>query len=288
MPTFSTAEPITATIEIVVGNVRIALSDRQDTVVDVHPSDSSHEPDVRAAQQTRVEYAAGRLLVKTAKQRGLGLFGKPGSVDVTVDLPTGSHLQGDASITAFHCVGRLGECRIKTSMGDIHLEHTGRLDLHTGSGAIVVTRVAGDADITTGSGQVRLGGIDGSAVIKNSNGDCWVGEITGNLRVKAANGDISVDRARGDVTATTANGDVRIGEVARGSASLKSGCGEIEFGVRSGTAAGLDLHTSFGRVHNSLDRTERPEPSEETVDILARTGYGDIVIRRSCPLDITP
>ncbi|MGH3659520.1 MAG: DUF4097 family beta strand repeat-containing protein [Micromonosporaceae bacterium] len=280
MPTFDTPEPISVEIDLVVGDARITASDRDDTVVEVRPSDPAHEPDVRAAEQTRVEYTAGRLLVKSPKQRGLGLFAKVGSIDVTIDLPTGSHLQGGASVAAFRCVGHLGECRVKTGTGDIQLDHTGAVDLHTGGGAVVVDRVVGPAKVSIGTGRVRLREIDGAAVIKNSNGDSWVGEITGDLRANAANGDISVDHTNTGVTASTANGDVRIGDVARGPASLKTACGEIEIAIHSGTAARLDVYTQFGRVHNHLDTAEGPEPSDETVEVHARTSYGDIVIRR--------
>ena len=114
MPTFDTPEPISAVLELVVGDVRITASDRDDTAVEIRPSDESHEPDVRAAEQTRVEYSAGRLLVKAPRQRSLSLFGKPGSIDVTIGLPSGSQVYGDASVAAFRCAGRLGECRVKT------------------------------------------------------------------------------------------------------------------------------------------------------------------------------
>ncbi len=281
MPTFDTPEPISVTIDLVVGDARITASDRDDTVVEIRPSDASHEPDVRAAEQTQVEYAAGALLVKAPKQRSLGLFGKAGSIDVTIGLPTGSQLQGDASVAAFRCAGRLGQCRVKTATGDIQLDHVGVLDLSTGAGAIIVDHVTGSAEVSTGSGRVRLREIDGTAVIKNSNGDSWIGEITGDLRVNAANGDISVDRAGAGVTASTSNGDVRVGEVARGSAVLKTSLGEIEIGIRAGTAARLEVSTQFGRVHNHLDTADSPEPSEETVEVRARTSYGDIVIRRA-------
>jgi DUF4097 and DUF4098 domain-containing protein YvlB len=281
MSTFDTPEPISAVIDLVVGDVSVTASDRDDTVVEVRPSDASHEPDVRAAEQTRVEYAAGRLLVKAPRQRGLGLFGKPGSIDVTIDLPAGSRVQGDTSVGAFRCTGRLGECRFKTSTGDVQLDHTGALDLNTGAGAVTVDRVVGHAEVSTGSGRVRLREIDGTAVVKNSNGDTWVGGVTGDLRASAANGNIAIDRAAAGVTANTANGDVRVGEVARGSASLKTACGEVEIGIRAGSAARLDAHTHFGRVHNRLDSVDAPQPSDETVEVRARTSYGDIVIRRS-------
>ena len=106
MPTFDTPEPVSAVLELVVGDVRITASDRDDTAVEIRPSDESHEPDVRAAEQTRVEYSAGRLLVKTPRQRSLSLFGKPGSIDVTIGLPSDSQVYGDASVAAFQSAGR--------------------------------------------------------------------------------------------------------------------------------------------------------------------------------------
>jgi len=279
--TFSTPEPISVTLEFGFGDARIIASDRDDTVVQVRPSDASHQPDMRAVEQTRVEYAAGRLLVKATKSRGLGLFAKPGSIDVTIDVPACSNLQGDAAVAAFRGVGQLGECRVKAGAGDIQFDETGTLDLNTGGGAIVVDRVLGRADVSSGSGQVRIRDIAGAAVIKLANGDCWVGTTTGALRVSAANGDISVDHAHADITAHTAGGDVRIGDVARGSASLKTACGEIEISIRSGSAARLDVHTSFGRVRNHMDRAESPDASDERIDVRARTGYGDILIHRA-------
>jgi len=269
MPTFDTPEPIAVTVELSVGDVRVAASDRTDTVVDVRPTDEHNEPDVQAARQTRVEYAAGRLLVKGPKQRGLGLFSKPGSVDVTIELPAGSQLEGDVGVAAFHCVGRLGACRVKTGAGDITMD-----------------RLAGPAEVTTGTGRVRLGQIDGSAVIKSSNGDCWVGEITGDLRLHTANGDISVGRVGAGVAASTANGTVRVGEVTRGVVSLKTSVGEIEIGIRAGTAARLDVSTKFGRVLNDLAAAEGPGASSETAEVHASTSYGDILIRRSSPQDL--
>jgi DUF4097 and DUF4098 domain-containing protein YvlB len=280
MPTFSTPEPITATIDISVGDIRIIAGDRTDTVVEVLPSNSAEEADVRAAEQTRVDFAAGQLSLKGPRTRALGLFGKVGSVDVTVELPAGSRLEAETSVAALRCSGRLGQCRITTSSGDVHLDDTGTLALTTGAGTVVVNQVTGDATVKTGSGKVRVSEIDGNAVIKNANGDNWVGEVRGALRVNTANGDISVDRVGADLIAATANGDVRIGELIRGAASVKTASGRIEFGIRTGTAARLDVHTAFGRVRNQLEPVPGPEGAEQTVTVRARTSYGDIIIRR--------
>jgi len=267
------------TIELGMGDARIIASDRTDTVVEVRPRDDSKASDIRAAEQTRVEYSSGRLLVKTPRQRAF--IGRGSPVDVTIELPTGSQVQGDSGMGDFGCEGHLGECRFKTGMGNIRLDHTGAVHLKTGMGNVDVDRALGDADVTTGSGEVRIGQIEGATVIKNSNGDTAVGEVTGDLRVKSANGRISVDRAHASVMAKTANGNIRIGEVVNGAIVLETAAGELEVGIREGTAAWLDLSSQYGRVRNSLDETDSPEQSEATVEIRARTSYGDIKIHRA-------
>jgi DUF4097 and DUF4098 domain-containing protein YvlB len=280
MPTFDTPEPISVTMDLVVGDAQITASDRADTVVEVRPSDGSKELDVKVADQTRVEFADGKLLVKTPKLH-TWFSSKVGSITVTIELPAGSDVRGDMALGEFRCAGRLGECRFKTASGGIHLGHTGALRLNTASGKITVDRAVGHAEVTTGSGEVRIREIDGAAVIKNSNGDTRVGEVTGDLRLNAANGDISVDRAHAAVIAKTANGNVRIGEVVRGSVVLETASGDLEVGIREGTAAWLDVSSVSGRVHNSLETSDGPEQSDETVKVRARAVSGDIVIRRS-------
>ncbi|WP_405101516.1 DUF4097 family beta strand repeat-containing protein [Micromonospora sp. NBC_01412] len=282
MPVFATPESISVTIEISVGNVRLIASDRTDTVVEVRPSDESDDSDVKAAQQTRVEYANGELTVRGPKNRPFDFSKKTRSVAVLVELPTGSAVHGDVSVGDFHSTGVLGDCRFKTSVGHFRLDRTGQLRLDTSGGHITVDTIAGDAEVATGTGRVQIGGIGGAAVIKNSNGNTDIGTVTGELRVRAANGDISVDRADAGVEAKTSNGTIRIGEVTRGSVTLHTAAGDLEVGVATGTAAWLDLKTGHGRVHNALeDIGQGPEKSEQTVEVRAHTSFGDITVRRS-------
>jgi hypothetical protein len=281
MPTFETLEPISVSIVIFVGDIRITASDRKDTVVAISPSDSSKESDVRAAEQTRVEYRDGRLLIRAPRSwKQYSPFGGRESIDVEIELPNGSRVEGEAAVSDFRCDGRLGECRFTTAVGNIRLDETGPLHLSTNAGSLTVERVAGRTEVT-GSGQVRIGEIDGSAVIKNLNGVTWVGEVKGDLRCNAANGDITIDRALGAVAAKTANGAIRIGEVVHGTVELGTAYGELEVGIRDGTAAMLDVRSQFGSVRNSLTASDGPQPSDETVELRARTSFGDIVIRRS-------
>ena len=179
MPTFDTPEPITATIDVTVGDVRISAGDGSATVVDVRPSDASNDEDVKVAERTRVEYASGQLLVKAPKLRSWSIRSAGGSIDVTIELPAGSQVHGAGQLTDFHCDGRLGDCRIKTGLGHIQLDEAGTLSLKSGIGDISVDRATGHAEVTAGSGDVRLRELDASAVVKNSNGDTWIGVAGG-------------------------------------------------------------------------------------------------------------
>jgi len=281
MPTFDTPEPISVTVELGVGDVRIVASDRTDTVVDVRPSDAAKQADVAAAEQTRVEYADGRLTIKPPKGwRQYTFRGGGESIDVHVAVPAGSHLHGTAGVAALRCEGRLGECHFKTGLGDIRIDQAGAVAIRTGMGDITVDRAGEDAELSTRSGTVQVGRVDGAAVIKNSNGDTRIGEVGGDLRVSAANGRIAVDLSHGSVVAKTANGDVRLGEVAAGAVVAQTAYGKIDVGIREGVAAWLDLGTDCGRVRNDLDAAGRPQAGDETVEVRARSAFGDITVRR--------
>ncbi|HKP98750.1 MAG TPA: hypothetical protein VJ735_00330, partial [Actinomycetes bacterium] len=85
MPSFDTPEPISVTVEFGVGDLQVVASDRTDTIVEVRPSDPAKKADVTAAEQTRVEYAGGRLLIKAPKNwRQYTPRGSGESVDVQV------------------------------------------------------------------------------------------------------------------------------------------------------------------------------------------------------------
>ncbi|MEV0690695.1 DUF4097 family beta strand repeat-containing protein [Streptomyces sp. NPDC050388] len=278
MPSFDTPEPISVTAHVDAGSIRFTAGDRPDTDVEVRPRDPKKELDVRTAAQTQVTYANGVLALRTPKSH---LFGRTGTVDVAVELPTGSHVDVTGSWVQVLGEDRLGEVRVKTSSGDVRLDATGPLKLTASHGSITVDRVEGMAEIATSSGSLRVGLLDGPAVLKNSHGTTTVGAATGELRVSGANGDIEIRRAEDSVTATTAHGTLRVGEVACGTVQLETSYGAIEVGVREGTAAWLDVSSESGQVRNTLTASATPEETEDTVKVRARTRYGNIDIRRA-------
>lgn len=281
MPTFDTPTPISVTVDLGFGNVVIAAGDRDTTVVEVVPSDVSNDEDRSAAEKTRVERTDDGLLVRAPKLRSWLTRSGGGSVDVTIALPAGSHVHGALGSADVSATGHLGNCRIKTGLGNLRLETAEAVHLRSGSGDITLALVTEWTDVLTGSGDVRLDELGAGAVVKNSNGDTWIGVTAGDLRVRAANGDIDVDRAHADVAATSANGNISVRDVTRGLVVLETQIGDLDVGIREGTAAWLDVSAKAGRVHNTLEATDGPDNADDTVKVRARTTMGQITIRRA-------
>jgi DUF4097 and DUF4098 domain-containing protein YvlB len=283
MTEFQTPAPISVTIDLAcVGDVRVTAGDSTTTTVDVRPRDSQRSADVRATEQVTVELTGGLLRITANRSwRAYSLWGNGGAVDITVELPAGSDLTADLAMGRLDVEGSLETCRIKTAMGNVRLDRTGSVQVRAGFGDIAVDAVTGNADLSTGSGTLRVTRVDGDAVVKNSNGDTRLGDVTGALQVKSANGDITVTRAHDSVNAKTAYGSVRVAEVERGSVALETAYGDVEIGIRNGTAAWLDASSKLGTVRSSLEPAGPPTESDQTVEVRARTSYGDILIHRS-------
>jgi hypothetical protein len=284
MPTFETNQPVVLSIEMSQGAVHVIAGDRTDTVVTVNPSDRGRPQDVEAAGKTVVDLANGTLSIRQRKPGGVAapLIGwkRSGSVDMTVELPERSALRADTGVADFRCDGRLGDVEVKTGAGDIRLDRTGALRVRLGAGHVAVEEAAGTAEIVA-AGDMTIGVVAGDADIKNLNGKTWIGRVGGTVRVRSANGDVVIDDAGSDVTVKTANGHITLGQVARGSVTIETASGGLEVGVKEGTAAWIDAVTKFGRVRNTLTSAAGPEPSAETVEVSARTHFGDVLITRS-------
>jgi DUF4097 and DUF4098 domain-containing protein YvlB len=292
LSTFDTSVPIAVVLDLYVAEVRLAASDRTDTTVEIRPGDPGKPADVKAAENTRVEYDEATRTLSVVSRKPLNRFvnfssKRPESVAVLIELPTDSDVRGEAAIGDFDAEGALGTVVLKTDLGAIRLAETGPLNLRNGVGEITVENVNGDARIHTSSGDIRLGAVDGTADVDNSNGRVQIGLVTGTAGVKASNGSVSVERALSDISASSSNGEVRIGEVARGKVSATSKNGSVEVGVRDGSAAFLELSTGVGRVYNELATADAPEADEpvDKVEIHADTKLGDITIRRTPRLD---
>jgi DUF4097 and DUF4098 domain-containing protein YvlB len=263
MPTFETPRPIDLAINLQVGRIDVIASERSNAVVTVTPS-GSRPGDRRGVDETKIAFDNGRLSVIGPKPRVSWIGPNSGdSVDIAVELPTGSRLSAEVVVGNIHTRGRLGATRLKNSTGSVDLE------------------AVGDAEITAAYGQIKIGSITGDAVVKSSYGGVRIGKSSGDLEAKLSYGDLTVASVLGSVTATTAYGAVTLSEVSSGSVQVDSGYGEVSIGIRAGVAAWLDLSSKEGRVRNGLETEAAPDASEQTVSVRARTGNGDITIQRA-------
>ena len=289
---FNTPSPITVALSLYVADVRFTASDRTDTIVEVRPSNPNKAADIKAAENTRLEYddATRTLSIISRKPRSRFVnfsSKRPESINVVIQLPTDSDVRGEAEVGDFQSDGALGTVALKTDLGVVRLAETGPLNLRGGVGEITVEAVGGSAVVHSASNDIRIGAVDGTADISADNGKVRVGLVTGPAEIKVANGSVSVDRALSDITAGSSNGEVRIGEVVRGKVSATSKNGGVEVGIREGSAAWLELKTGVGRVYNELATAEAPGADEpvDKVEVHASTKLGDVTIRRAPRLD---
>ena len=258
MPTYNTPTPIDLAINLQVGAIEVFASDRTDTVVTVSPTNPAKAVDRRGAEETTVDFDGQRVTI-TGPQPRLSWIGPTESVDVKVELPTGSRLTAEIAVGGVRTVGRLGATRIKSSMGRVDLDTTGDLWLRASHGNATVGTAEGGIEITADHGQIRIGTVTGDAILKASHGTILVGESGGDLDAKLSYGDLEITKALASVAAKTAYGSIQLREVSSGSIQVESGFGQVTIGVRPGVPAWLDLSSKDGHVRNELDGDRAPD-----------------------------
>ena len=215
MQKFDTPAPISAVLDIPAGRVQFIAADRADTTVEIRPADASKGRDVKAAEQTKVEYGDGVLRIEVPAKNQY--FGSTGSIEVTVQLPAGSRVEAKAASAEFRTVGRLGDVTFEGAYGQMKLDE---------AGSACITAVAGDVS---------------------------VGRLTGAAEISTTKGDISVaEAAGGTVVLRTEAGSISVGAAAGVSAALDASTayGRISNGLKNDGAAELDIHatTSYGDI----------------------------------------
>ncbi|KOX21090.1 MULTISPECIES: DUF4097 family beta strand repeat-containing protein [unclassified Streptomyces] len=178
MQTFATPAPISTVLDIPAGRIQIIAADRTDTVVEVLPANAAKSRDVKAAEQTGVAYADGVLRIEVpAKNRN---FGPSGSVEVTVRVPTGSHVEAKAAATEFRAVGRLGDVVFDGAYRQIKIDEAAGVRLTATDGDVEVGRLNGPAEISTQRGDIRIvEAVRGKVVLRTQDGDISVGAAAG-------------------------------------------------------------------------------------------------------------
>ncbi|MFJ9811478.1 DUF4097 family beta strand repeat-containing protein [Streptomyces sp. NPDC101158] len=216
MQKFATAAPVTAVVEIPAGRIRFVATDRSDATVEVLPADSSKSRDTKAAEQVEVDFTDGVLRVATPAADSR-ILGDRGSVEVTVQLPAGSRVEGKAAAAELRGEGRLGDVVFEGAYRRIRLDETASLRLTATDGDVEVGRLGGPAEISTQRGAVRIAeAVRGTVALSTQSGDIHIGAARGvsaTLDAGTAFGRVSnALRNEGnpelDIRATTSNGDI--------------------------------------------------------------------------------
>lgn len=177
MPNFPAAGPVRLVIKAAVANLAVRTGDVTEAAVEVRPSDPGRKRDVTEAAETVVSGHDGEVTVLGPETSGMR---KPGSIDIAVTLPAGSHVHGTVSMGRLRAEGRLGSAILATEVGEIAVAEAATVDLRATTGHIAVGRVAGDATIVTVTGDVRLGEITaGEVSIEATQGNVTVGVAEG-------------------------------------------------------------------------------------------------------------
>ncbi|ALO99581.1 hypothetical protein SHL15_8642 [Streptomyces hygroscopicus subsp. limoneus] len=216
MQKFDTAAPVTAVVDIPAGRVQFIASDRADTTVEIRPADPAKGRDAKAAEQTTVTYADGVLRI-TAPAGGNQLFGPSGSLEVTVQLPAGSGVEGKAAGAEFRGVGRLGDVAFDGAYRRIKVDEAASVRLTALDGDVEVGRLNGSADISTARGDIRINeAAHGTLVLRTQSGDISVTAADGvsaTLDAETGRGRVhnalrNDGTAALDIRATTSHGDI--------------------------------------------------------------------------------
>ncbi|MGW2045044.1 DUF4097 family beta strand repeat-containing protein [Streptomyces sp. NPDC001858] len=217
MQKFDTPAAVSTVLDIPAGRIQFIAADRADTTVEVRPANASKSRDVKAAEQISVGYADGVLRIEApaAKNR---ILGSSGSVEVTVQLPTGSRVEAKAGSAEFRGVGRLGDVVFEGAYGP---QDAVKLDE---AASVRLIALAGD---------ISVGRLNGPAEISTQKGDLRVAEALG-----------------GTLTLSTQHGDISVGAAHGVSASLDAGTGfgRIQNTLKNadGADAGLTVHATTG------------------------------------------
>jgi hypothetical protein len=220
MRTFDTPAKTSVVLDIPAGRVRLVASDRAVTTVEVLPADATRSRDVKAAERTEVAFDGGTLRIAAAEAGNRLLGHDSGSVEVTVQLPTGSRVEAKASDVDLRGVGLLGDLVLEADRGTVQLD---------GSDDTRVAVLAGD---------VTLGRLGGPAEIGTQKGDIRVDEAHGGtVTLRTEMGRITIAAARG-VSATLDAG---------------TGSGRVANALRNADGAGAALHIHATTGYGDID-----------------------------------
>ncbi|MFF4054113.1 DUF4097 family beta strand repeat-containing protein [Streptomyces chartreusis] len=211
-----TPAPISAVLNIPAGRVQVIAADRTDTTVEIRPANPTKSRDTKTAEQTEITYTNGILRIHTPEPDNQFL-GHPGSVEITIQLPAGSHIEAKTAAAELRGVGRLGDITFDGAYRHTKIDEAADVRLTATDSDIEIGRLTGPAQITTARGTIRITeAITGTLDLRTQSGDITVGAATGTSATLDAstgygriNNTLKNDGTPAlDIRATTSHGDI--------------------------------------------------------------------------------
>lgn len=271
--TFPVSGPLELTCQFGSGSLTV---NARDQLAEARVMIRSREADLPVEQLFRVELTDDRLEVVQRSEQGSFLqgmfedlrnfnfgriFGRA-EFDIVIELPTGSAVKAMVMSAAVTSTGRIGATTVGSGSANVQLDEVdGPLRMQSGSGNLLANRVTGPGKVRGGSGNVRIG------------------EIGGPLSINVGSGQVEVEVAHEVVRIRSGSGTTVI-EAAERDVDIASSSGTVTIGLRAGQQARLDVATGSGRLNTEMP-VQDSAPSGDAITIRARTGSGDVTVRRA-------
>jgi hypothetical protein len=218
-------------------------------------SEGSEEARYAAVHDTRIELVGQRLIVHTPKRQRMV------PLAVTVRAPAGADLELAAGSADMTITGPAGRVKLSTGSGNVSMDRAdGAAEINSGSGALRLGPMLGGLRARSGSGEIEVSSVGGSTTLMTGSGDVWLGAVQSDVRVR------------------TGSGDLTVADAACGYVELATGSGEIRVGVRTGTAAMVDLRSGSGQARSELRLSDTPPANAPQLQVRGRTGSGNAVV----------
>ncbi|MHB9847666.1 DUF4097 family beta strand repeat-containing protein [Streptomyces krungchingensis] len=216
MQKFATPAPVRAVVSLSAGRIQLIAADRTDTTVEVLPVNASKGRDVKAAEQIRITYDDGVLRIE-APEAPNRILGPAGSVEITIQLPTGSRVEAKAAGAELRGVGRLGDVVFDGGYRTVKIDEADSARLTGTDADIIVSRLNGPGEISTQKGDVTVSeAVRGTLALSTQMGDvtvCAARGVSASLDAQTGYGRVE-NTLKNDGTpaltakATTTHGDI--------------------------------------------------------------------------------
>ena len=213
----------------------------------------------------------GSTLVVSGPRPNTGWFDLPSfigrhdesdALDITVRVPSGTPVKCGTYRADVTLDGSFGATDLASGTSEVKIgEVDGELRVRSGAGPLDVARITGSLTVKAGASDIRVQQVGSEAELAFGTGSVTIGQIGGAVRARSGSGSVDLGSVRGDVDVVT-------------------GAGSLTVGIESGVQAKLDVVTGMGQLHSDLPIAQAPS-NGPAISIRARTGRGDVTVRRS-------